>query len=154
MATEIDHTANERRIESILKLNTTLFDAGSTDGTQLVAIEEGQPLVNEFVSERVPGAFISLQSETFTQKGTDVSHDVRYLVRIMIAEPDKKTAEVRMNSFQKLILETLEDNIQLESGGSDPKCDFSRPDFITRVKESNETVQSRDIILKCIITTS
>ena len=158
MPTEIDHNAVKTRIVDILKANTTsLFSATPTDKTKLRSIQVGRPLKHD----SIPYAYVVFLSEIIKKQGslrTDVitalEHDVRYHIFFYVDGKDGRKAESNLDSFQKIILETLESDKQLKNGGS-KIVDISVPEQIDVVPESeSKSVQGRTIILRCTITTN
>lgn len=159
--TEIDHNAIKTRIKTILESNSSLYDPSNTDGNRLIAIELGFPFNNDTVPQLLPSAFVYLSSEAITRSGivqTNVhkalEHDVNYNIVFVVAESDSKTTETQLDAFQKLILETLEANAQLDLN-TDPKVDTSTPQRIDTLRQdfNGQVVQGRIITLNCMIST-
>lgn len=156
MPTEINHTTIEQAIEALLKADSNVFDAASTDGTKLIRIEEGLPLFSD-VTQILPGAFITLESEAFRNLGTLASntitsfqHDIRYKIRIAVAGSGVKSTEEILNSLQKEILEVIEANNKLSD-----TVDSCFPESVQRVKEDDkQIIFARDIIIHCVKTSN
>jgi len=156
--TIFNHTDIEQRFEAILEANTALYDGANTDGTKLITIEEGVPLGPGGMTQLVPGAFITVESERAITRGTSqsssthgIESDVRYRVVLAVGDADHKTAENRLNTFQKLIIDTIMDNDTLNSGGSDPKADMIKFESMRRERETVNPLFIRHLIFRAII---
>ena len=157
MPTEIDHTAIEQAIEALIEADSTVYDENSIDGTKLKSVEEGIPLISGMQPELLPGAFITLESEVFRNRGTigsntvrSFEHDIRYRIRVAIGDFGNKKNESVLNSIQKKILEIIESNNKLTDN-----VDECFPESIQRVKETEkDAVFARDIIIKCTKTSN
>lgn len=154
MATEIDHTQIKTRIKDILESNVTLYDPSSTDGTKLLSVDLGFPFNNDSIPQVMPSAFVYFENETIRRRGTDqsnaithVEHDVKYKIAVVIAETTSKQTETQLDSFQKLILESLEENVVLNSGGTDPKADTSLVEKVNSLRKdfNGQVIQGREI---------
>ena len=157
MPTEIDHNAVKTRIVDVLKSNTNLFATTPTDKTKLRSIKVGKPLDHD----TIPYAYVSFLSERLIKKGslrtdiiTALEHDVRYQIWFYVDAKAGRNAEIKLDSFQKLILETLENDKQLKNGGT-KIVDISFPEAVELDTESDaKSVQGRRITLRCTITTN
>lgn len=119
--TEINHNAIKQQMVNILQANTNLFDID--DENKFTYIEVGEPEGNPFPTPPTyPALWVtsSRTLETINRKGINVSnrhsfltHDVSYLLKFMVVEQDSIVAEKQLDEFQKTIMETLENDIEL-----------------------------------------
>lgn len=122
--TEIDHNATKQQIVDILQNNTNLFDVN--DETKITYLEVGEPPGNpQPTPPTYPALWVTNARtlETIQRKGINTSnrhayltHTVNYLLKLMVVEQDSIVAEQQLDNFQKLIMETLEDDVALSSG--------------------------------------
>lgn len=123
--TEIDHNLTKQQMVDILQNNTDLFD--DDDKSKIRYLEVGEPEGKPLPTPPMyPALWItnSRTLETITRKGINDSnnrhsyllHEVSYLLKLMVVEKDSIVAEKQLDAFQKLIMETLEDDITLSTG--------------------------------------
>lgn len=158
MVTEIDHDAVARRIVDILQNNSTLYDEAGVDA-KLANIEAGHPHGHAWKDKIFPYAFVSFRNERTTLFGSRTGNEIHgakhvatYDIIFGVDEKDARTAETSLNDFQKLILQTLEENIQLKDPtlSNDPKCVYSIASVDGTVTETiGFDIQSRVISLVC-----
>lgn len=114
----------KQQIIDIIQNNATLYDVN--DETKLVYAEVGVPPGNPLPTPPAyPGLWITnaRQLETIIRKGVITSdqhsyltHDVNYLITFMVNQQDSIEAEKVLDEFQKLVMETLEADVDLSSG--------------------------------------
>jgi len=122
--TEINHTLVKQQMVDILRNNTALFD--KDDESKITYLEVGEPPGNPLpTAPTYPAVWITNARalETITRKGINdnnrhsyLFHEVSYLIKIMVTEQDSIVAEQRLDAFQKLVMETLENDIALTTG--------------------------------------
>jgi hypothetical protein len=122
--TEINHNLVKQQMVDILQNNTTLFDVDNE--AKITYLEVGEPPGNPFPTPSTyPALWITNARtlETISRKGTNDSnrhsyliHDVTYQLKLMVVEQDSIIAEKQLDNLQKLIMETLENDITLSSG--------------------------------------
>jgi len=121
MATEIDHNATKQQIVDILQANTDLYDEDDED--KITYLEVGEPEGTPLPTPPTyPALWVtnSRTLETIIRKGINdsnnhayLTHDVNYLLKLMVTEQDSIVAEKQLDDFQKEIMETLEADILL-----------------------------------------
>ncbi len=126
MATELDHDVIKQKIVAILQANTSLFTTTAETG-ELRSIEVGFPQGGELVDKMPPYAYVTdaVPFETAEYIGsvssgqiTAINHIFDYEIAVIVNEKDSRKAEVELDEFQKLILETLEADFDLTGTGS------------------------------------
>jgi len=155
--TELNHTTIEQAIEALLEADANVYNAASVDGTKLISIEEGIPLASDIVPELLPGAFITFESERIRNRGVvesnamkSIEHEIRYRLRFAVGEYGNKQSEAVLNTLQKEILEVIEANNKLSA-----TVDSCFPETINRKQElAIKNIHARDIIIRCVVTTS
>ena len=120
---EIDHNATKQQIVNILQANTSLYD--EDDESKITYLEVGEPQGNPLPTPPTyPALWVtnSRTVETILRKGINdannhayLTHEVNYLLKLMVVEEDSIVAEQKLDAFQKLIMETLEADILLLS---------------------------------------
>ena len=161
--TELDHDAIKERIKVRLEAVVALFDAN--DLTKIRAIEVGFPEGDPFDPENMDHIYISnavtLESITPAGNSSDdewksLRHIVRYEIVTIVNASTAREAEEKLDDFQKLILEELEENPQLKTGaGADPLVHVCWPERVDVVRQGafGTPVQGRKITLRCQVDT-
>ena len=119
--TEISHNLTKQQIVSILRAESTLFDVNNLAKINYLEVAEpdGLPIPTP---PTYPALWVtnSRTLETIIRKGindsnkhTYLTHDVNYLLKIMVNEQDSIVAEKTLDDFQKLVMETLEADVNL-----------------------------------------
>jgi len=167
MATEIDHDAIKTRIVDILKASATLFNVN--DLTKIRFIEVGFPDGDPFNDQMFDYIFITNSSpfEAIRNRGStptsasksiikNLEHTFHYDIVNVVNAKDARDAELKLDDFQKLILELLEADIALNGGVADI-VDISFPVNVAHFRASGteqKGVKGRIITLRCIKTTT
>lgn len=154
---ELNHSIIQNAIKVLLESDSTLYDAASTNGAKLITIQQGIPLGDNYTTELLPGAFITLESERFENIGavesqvtSAIEHHIKYKIRVIVADNSSKKNEQLLNEFQKKILDIIENNNDLSNS-----VDSCFPESITRVREdAKNSILVRDIIVRCVATTN
>ncbi|HVI39565.1 MAG TPA: hypothetical protein VM577_02805 [Anaerovoracaceae bacterium] len=127
MVTEVDHNAIKKRIQTILKANSSLYDnkIPTKTGNRVNEVYVGLP--DGYVWESLPMPYISITNdlnyETDKPFGSVVGapptaaystsyHIVNYLVIIMVAGSSAAVVEQQLDAFHKTVKETLKANFQ------------------------------------------
>jgi len=157
MAVELDHDAIKTKIQAILKADATLFDAN--DLTKIRAIEVGFPEGDPFDPEMQDQIFItnSIPFETIRNMGSVVSnavknleHTFNYDIVTIVNSASARETELKLDDFQKLILELLEADVDLTGAGtSDVDISFPVSSQIYKGRQG-EPVMGRVITLRCL----
>jgi len=166
MATELDHDVIKQKIVAILQANTSLYTTTAETG-ELRSIEVGFPQGGELADKMPPYAFITnsdTQFETIIPMGSEVSnkitglvHTFHYDITVVVNEKDSRTAEVELDEFQKLILQTLEDDFTPTGSGSgdvDGSYPTSSRKLRVRPQDEGQGFKGRVITYRCIKTTN
>lgn len=157
MPTELDHNDIKDQIVLILEANASLYDSGQTLADRLYLISTGTPdgetgLDNIFPSlyvtnnnplERVSNSGVMTSSSESTPP---LTHLFRYKIIFTVNADSSRDAELKLDDFQKVILETLEADHKLKNGGAG-KVDSSRPEMVEtfRNDHNGKPVQGRII---------
>ncbi len=161
MATEIDHDQIKTKIVAILKANTTLFT--DSDLTKIRSIDvgfpTGDPLQDQmfdyiFITNSVPFESIANQTSRVSNAIVSLVHTFSYDIVIIVNGKDARDAELKLDDFRKLTLETLEADVTLTGTGS-VEVDDSFPVSVQpfRPGELQEPKKGIVITLRCIKTT-
>ncbi len=158
MVTELDHSAIETRIVDILQANSSLYTT-TAEADKFRVITKGHPPSHSWKDKIFPYLFVSFKNSRTTLFGSKAGDDIEAARRIVsydivfaVNEKTGRAAETALNDFQKIIIETLEENVQLKNpvGGTDPKCVES---IVTANGPIPETigfdVQARSLSLIC-----
>jgi hypothetical protein len=162
MATELDHNAIKARIVAILKANTSLYTT-TAEANELRAITVGHPQGDELQDQMFPYAFVtnSAEFESITNLGVvtgnaikALQHTFHYDIVTVVNEEDARHAEVQLDLYQKLILQTLEADSDLRGTGS-AVVDISFPVRVQhfRPDTAGQGKRGRRITLRCVMTT-
>ena len=167
MANEINHNLVKQQIADILQANTTEV-YNPNDETKITYLEVGEPNGTPLpIPPTYPALWVtnSRTLETILRKGltdnnqhTFLTHEVRYMLKIMVNEQDSIVAEKRLDELQKVIMETLEEDVAL-SGGSQtlPKSpDDGWPERVEtfRMELDGTPVRGRMITWQYLFTTN
>jgi hypothetical protein len=158
MATEVDHDAIKSTIVTILKANATLFDAATL--TKIRAIEVGFPQGDPFADQMHDSIFVTNSSpfETIRNDGSVVANAIKaldhvfnYDIVIVVNGKDSRDTEEKLDDFQKLVLQTLEADVDLTAS-----VDKSFPVSVQHYRDINNEgkgLKGRVITLRCWKTT-
>jgi hypothetical protein len=166
MVTEVDHHAVKTRIKDILIADAALYDSTGKQG-KLVDIFVGRPYNNSMTAHPNPFCFITNDDnlEEAEPNGAVQSnivsatkHTCHYIIVIVDIAQDGREVEKKLDSLQKLVLQTLKSKFELRkpTDSTDPMCNYSFPDRV-RVFNSNDDgkpLQGRLIHFKVEITTA
>lgn len=159
---EFTHDDIKNRIRDILRADTVnLFDAtGEGTKTRLVEIETGWPNDARVVPKgrKFPFAFITNGTPFESMKITgsvvadaikSLEHITNYMIVIGVRHENSKAAELQLDTFQRLILNDLETDVQLKNGGT-PLVDQCTPIRVEpfRPELQGTNMQMRAITLK------
>jgi hypothetical protein len=159
MASELNRNTIKDAIVAVLQANTSLYDPTGSPG-ELRVIQTGRP-EDELNDAGMPYAFVRNSRgafETIVPQNIKVSdasrlieHELFFDIVVVVNEKDSRFAENALDDFQELILETIEENQDLNGSvdTSDPVrvSDFPMPS-ITNGK------QGRVITISCTKVTS
>lgn len=146
--TEINHNLVKQQMIDIIQNNPTLYDIN--DETKLTYAEVGIPDGNPLPTPPTYPALLITNSrtlETINRKGiissnqhTYLTHDVNYLITFIVNQRDSIEAERILDEFQKLIMETLEADILLDTGSQTLPIspDDSWPDRVETFRQEND----------------
>ncbi len=163
MVTEIDHDSIKEQIVTLLVANSTLYSAIGADGKVRI-IEVGPPKTRngKIVDTTLPHIWVTNSNgpfETIRNTGTLTSnvvkaleHTFHYEIIIIVDPKDAEFAEEDLDDFQKLTLETLEADVDLNA-----TVDVSFPIRVDLFPHSGTTLsglQGRKITLRCVKTTT
>ncbi len=163
MVTEIDHDSIKEQIVTLLKANSTLFSATGADD-KVRKIEVGPPKIRngKIVDTTLPHIWVTNSNgpfETIRNTGTltanvvkALEHTFHYDIIIIVDPKDAEFAEEDLDDFQKLTLETLEADVDLNT-----TVDVSFPTRVDLFPHSGTTLaglQGRKITLRCVKTTT
>ena len=161
MATELDHDVIKQKIVAILQANTSLFTTTGEEG-ELRSIAVGEPTVKD----AVPFAYVTNSSGPFEiiRTGSVVSnaitiltHTFHYDVVVVVHQKNSRRAEVELDEFQKLILQTIEADFDL-TGGTTAEVDLCVPVRIEplgmKFKDVSKGFKGRIITFRCVKTTA
>jgi hypothetical protein len=144
MPTEIDHNNIKDRIVLILKAKATLYDSAQTTADKLHLISTGTPDGDSGLDNILPSCYVTNSnplerikisgSKTGSSESLPpLSHQFRYKIVFAVNADSSRDAELKLDDFQKLILETLEADHQLKNGGAAVVND-SRPETVELFK--------------------
>jgi len=162
MAVELDHDAIKTRIVDVLKASAGLFDANNL--AKIRFIEVGWPSGDWDKDEMFPYIFVTNATpfEILKNEGTiqsdaisDLSHTFNYSIIFVVNGKDSRDAELKLDDFQKLILQLLEADTSLTGTGS-RLVDMALPSSVSPFRPSGtqgKGVQGRVINLRCIMNT-
>jgi len=161
MVTEIDHNNIKDQIVLILQASGTLYDSGQTTANKLHLISTGTPDGESGLDNILPSCYITNANplDRIRESGTMTSgseslpplqHNFRYKIVFAVNADSSRDAELKLDDFQKLILETLEADHQLKNGGA-AVVDGSRPEMVEVFKNTlnGKPVQGRIITYLC-----
>ena len=157
MVTEVDHHAVKTRIKDILIADAALYDSTGKQG-KLVDVFVGRPNPFCFITnddnleEAEPNGAVQSNIVSATK------HTCHYIIVIVDIAQDGREVEKKLDSLQKLLLQTLKSKFELRkpTDSTDPMCNYSFPDRV-RVFNSNDDgkpLQGRLIHFKVEITTA
>jgi len=160
LAVELDHDVIKQKIVAILKANTSLFTTTAEAG-ELRSIEVGHPQGVNLADAMPPFAFVTNGTtpfETITT-GSIVSnaqkileHTFNYDITVVVLEKDAREAEIVLDEFQKLVLQTLEADYNLTGSGS-ADVDSSSPSRVEHLRvgagDQGRGIKGRVITLRC-----
>lgn len=164
---EFNHDTIKTKIVAILQANTTDLYTTTGEEGKLNSIEVGYPQGDDLTDADPPYAFVTNSSssfETITSEGIIVSnaiealdHTFNYEITVVVNEEDSRTAENKLDGFQKIILDTLEADTTLTGTGT-ADVDKSFPVRIDKLRTSSDTegkgFKGRIITLRCFKVTS
>lgn len=162
MPTEIDHNNIKDQIVLILKANTTsLYDSTQTSSSKLHLISTGTPDGETGLDNILPSLYVTNSNpldrirESGSMTGGSESlpplqHLFRYKLVFAVNADSSRDAELKLDDFQKIILETLEADHQLKNGGASV-VDGSRPEMVETFRNTlnGKPVQGRIITYLC-----
>jgi len=161
MPTDLDHNNIKDQIVAILKANTSLYNAAQTATDRIYLITTGRPDGETGLDNIFPSLYVTNANPleriggigTVT-RGSEalhiLAHEFRYKIVFAVNTADARTAELQLDDFQKLILQTLEADHQLKNGGA-AVVDSSRPESVETFKDTlnGKPVQGRVITYVC-----
>lgn len=127
MANEINHNIVKQQIVDILQANTDLYDISDFEN-KITYLEVGEPngVMDGGNGFPTPPTFPALwvtnsrTLETILRKGitsdnqhTFLTHEVRYMLKMLVNEQDSIVAEKRLDDLQQIVMETLEEDVGL-----------------------------------------
>jgi hypothetical protein len=166
LASELDHDEIKKKIVAILKANTSLYTTTGEAG-ELRAISVGFPqgtyAATSLSDAMLPYAYVTNSTgpfETVKSVGAVVSnailvleHTFNYDIVVVVLEKDARAAEILLDEFQKLILQTLEADHSL-TGTTTAIVDSSYPSRIDRLRvgtgDEGKGIKGRVITIKCM----
>ena len=156
MPTELDHDAIKNKIKDILEGNATLYDATGALG-KVRQINVGHPDHKNGLEDVFPSIYVTNSNPldrikiagSITRSSESLSpllHTFRYKIVLQEKTKGSRTTEQSLDDFQKLLLESLEEDHQLKNGGS-AVVDSSRPESVETFKNdlNGKSVQGRII---------
>ena len=169
MATEIDHDEIKKKIVAILEANTTLYTT-SAESDKIRNIDVGFPQGSfngvQLSDAMLPYIYVTNSSGPFEliSSGEVVSnahkiltHTFNYNIVTVVLEKDSRQAEIKLDDYQKLILETLEADHNLTGVGS-ASVDDSVPVRVDELRvgtaDQGRGLKGRIITLRCTKVTS
>ncbi len=161
MVTEVDHDQIKAKIVAVLKLNTTDIFTTTGEADKFHYIEVGHPSGLADQHFKTPYLFITNSQSNFesivnigsivTGEHTALQHTFHYDITFVVDAGDSRRAEKKLDDFQKVILETLEEDLQLD-GATSSEIDISYPIRIQHLDQTKvgEKKQGRVITLRCV----
>lgn len=158
MPTDIDHNNIKDQIVLILQANTTsLYDSTQVSSTKFHLISTGTPDGDQGLDNVLPFIYVTNSNplDRITGAGSKTGssenlgpllHTFRYKIVFAVNADSSRDAELKLDDFQKIILETLEADHQLRNGGA-AVVDSSRPETVEifRNELNGKPVQGRTI---------
>ena len=141
--TTVDIFAIKERIVVILKANSSLFATQPSDKLKFRKIEAGSPSPKAIQEPPLPRCWVTSDEQVAIIKqlgvivdnvSTGEEYDLRIKIIFVTESKDGYKTEEVIDDFTKLIIETLEANYDLRNG-----------DETTRVAESSQVLQIRDL---------
>lgn len=158
---ELNHNTIKSKIIAILKANSSLYTT-TAEANKLRSITVGFPQGTSLSDSMPPYCYVTNASpfESITNQGSVVSNGIKMLEHVfhydivfVVNESDSRTGELRLDNFQKTILDTLEADVDLTGTGS-AEVDNSFPiridDLRVEAGERGRGFKGRIITIKLI----
>ena len=168
MPTEISHQNVKQRIVDIFKNDTNVYPQVAEKDGKAREVYVGFPNGKETEDSMEPYIFVTSANlyetiipESVSQNDAFVAleHTVRYLIVFVAQGNDARDTESQLDSMQKRIMESIENNYQLKDpvADNDPLAAKSFPERVEILnpgKLLGTERQGRIITLRCVIHTS